>query len=99
MSDSKSGFDDPRSAAFGWARFKRTLWWMAGVAALASAVAVAAMRWSLGWIGIHIAIATVLGTFCTIMMTAALMGLMFLSSASGHDERAGDPCQDEADPG
>lgn len=96
MDDIENTLDDPRYAAFAWGRFKRILWWMAGVAALASVVAVGMMWWALGWMGIHIAIATVLGTFCTIMMTAALMGLMFLSSASGHDEQVIDPLKDEA---
>lgn len=94
MGQPENNLDDPRHAAFAWGRFKRILWWMAGVAALASAVAVGMMWWSLGWMGVHVAIATVLGTFCTIMMTAALMGLMFLSSGSGHDEQVRDPLKD-----
>ncbi|WP_245646802.1 hypothetical protein [Sphingomonas soli] len=97
MDDNRNMPDDPRYAAFAWRRFKHILWWMAGVAALASAVAVGTMWWALGWMGIHVAIATVLGTFCTIMMTAALMGLMFLSSGAGHDEQVIDPLGDEAD--
>ena len=70
MDEPRTSLDDPRYAAFAWGRFKRILWWMAGVAALASAVAVAMMWWSLGELRIHVAIATVLGTFFTIMMTA-----------------------------
>ena len=97
MHEPPNSLDDPRYAAFAWGRFKRILWWMAGVAALASAVAVAMMWWSLGELRIHVAIATVLGTFCTIMMTAALMGLMFLSSGSGHDEQVIDPLKGEVD--
>ncbi len=97
MGEPETDLADPRYAAFAWGRFKRILWWMAGVAALASAIAVGTMWWSLGWMGIHVAIATVLGTFFTIMMTAALMGLMFLSSGSGHDERVEDRLKDEVD--
>ena len=95
MAEPENSLDDPRYAAFAWGRFKRILWWMAGVAALASAVAVAMMWWSLGELRIHVAIATVLGTFFTIMMTAALMGLMFLSSGSGHDQQVIDPLNDD----
>ena len=98
MDEPRNSLDDPRYAAFAWGRFKRILWWMAGVAALASAVAVAAMWWSLGELRIHVAIATILGTFFTIMMTAALMGLMFLSSGTGHDEQVKDPLKGEAEP-
>ena len=57
MADPDSPLDDPRYAAFVWTRFKRILWWMAGVAALASAVAVYMMYWSLGELRIHVAIA------------------------------------------
>jgi hypothetical protein len=32
-----------------------------------------------------------------IMLTAALMGLVFLSSGSGHDEAIDDPFEDEVD--
>ena len=95
MDEPRNSLDDPRYAAFAWGRFKRILWWMAGVAALASAVAVMMMWWSLGELRIHVAIATVLGTFFTIMMTAALMGLMFLSSGSGHDQQVIDPLNDD----
>jgi uncharacterized protein (DUF2062 family) len=97
MDEPQNTLDDPRYAAFAWGRFKRILWWMAGVAALASAVAVGMMWWSLGELRIHVAIATVLGTFLTIMMTAALMGLMFLSSGTGHDEQVKDPLKGEID--
>lgn len=97
MTDPENSLANPRYAAFAWGRFKRILWWMAGVAALASAVAVLMMWWSLGELRIHVAIATVLGTFFTIMMTAGLMGLVFLSSGSGHDEEVLDPLKDEID--
>lgn len=97
MDGPENTLDDPHYAAFAWGRFKKILWWMAGVAALASMVAVGMMWWSLGWMRIHIAIATVLGTFFTIMMTAALMGLMFLSSGTGHDEQVKDPLRGEVD--
>ncbi|RYY24249.1 MAG: hypothetical protein EOP62_17325 [Sphingomonadales bacterium] len=97
MEENEKTLDNPRYAAFAWARFKKILWWMAAVAALASAIAVGLMWWSLGWMGIHVAITTVLGTFFTIMMTAALMGLVFLSSGSGHDEQVIEPLKDETD--
>ncbi|HEX8301291.1 hypothetical protein [Sphingomonas sp.] len=97
MDESPNTLDDPRYAAFAWGRYKRILWWMAGVAALASAVAVTMMWWSLGELRIHVAITTVLGTFLTIMMTAALMGLMFLSSGTGHDEQVEDPLKGEVE--
>ena len=80
---------DPAYAPFAWRRFKRILWWMAAVSAACGGGAVA-LLWRLnGPLPIHMAIATFLGVACTILMAAALMGLVFLSSGSGHDEAVG----------
>lgn len=91
------GLDDPAYAAFAWGRFRRILWGMGAVALLA---AIAADYWLWAWMGelyVVTAIATFLGVFFTIMMAAALMGLMFLSSGSGHDAQVEDPLKDEVD--
>lgn len=89
--------DDPDYAAFAWGRFRRILAWMAA-ASLATAVLAVLLLW--GWMGemhLHIAVATLLGVFLTMLLAAALMGLMFLSSGSGHDERVEDPLGGEVD--
>jgi hypothetical protein len=86
MSDKPSGLDDPDYAAFAWARYRRLLGWMALAATLIVAIAVWLLDISYGplsWIAILAAIG---GFGATIMMAAALMGLVFLSSGSGHDE-------------
>ena len=81
---------DPAYAPHAWRRFKRILWWMTGFSALCGAGAVAAL-WRLnGPLPIHMGIATFLGVALSILMAAALMGLIFLSSGSGHDEAVGD---------
>ena len=78
--------DDPAYAPHAWGRFRRILRWMAVVSAIAGGIAVAVL-WRLnGPLPIHMAIATFLGVACSILMAAALMGLIFLSSGSGHDE-------------
>jgi hypothetical protein len=48
-------------------------------------------------VSIHFFIATAGAIFGAIMLTAALMGLVFLSSGSGHDEAIDEPFADEAD--
>lgn len=86
MSDKPSGLDDPDYAAFAWARYRRLLGWMGLATALIVAIAVWLLDiWygPLSWVAILAAIA---GFGATIMMAAALMGLVFLSSGSGHDE-------------
>ena len=80
------GLDDPAHAAHAWGRYRRIMGWMA----LVSAVCAGAAVWLLWrWVGplpIHVAIASALGVGLSILMAAALMGLVFLSSGTGHDE-------------
>jgi len=86
MSEKPSGLNDPDYAAFAWARYRRLLGWMGLATALIVAIAVWLLDiWygPLSWIAI---LAAVGGFGATVMMAAALMGLVFLSSGSGHDE-------------
>ena len=86
MSDKPSGLSDPDYAAFAWARYRRLLGWMGLATTLIVAIAVWLLDiWygPLSWVAI---LAAVGGFGATIMMAAALMGLVFLSSGSGHDE-------------
>ena len=46
---------------------------------------------------IHMMIATAAGVGLSVMLGAALMGLVFLSSGSGHDESIDDPFKDDPD--
>lgn len=82
----KSPLDDPRTAAFAWARWRRLMW-------LIAAVTVATIALALAWLGsgdepvtIHFFIAAALGIGVTMLLTGALMGLVFLSSGTGHDD-------------
>ncbi len=80
------GLTDPDYAAFAWARFRRVMRWMALASAGIVAAAIAALdHWygPLDWITIAAAIG---GFGGTALLAAALMGLAFLSSGSGHDE-------------
>jgi hypothetical protein len=97
MSEPEHDLDDPRYAAFAWGRFRRILGWMALVALVAVGIAEYALYSSLGELNFVTATATFLGVFLTIMLTAVLMGLMFLSSGSRHDERVEDRLKDEID--
>ncbi len=46
---------------------------------------------------IHMIIATAAGVGLSVMLGAALMGLVFLSSGSGHDESIEDPFENDPD--
>jgi hypothetical protein len=86
MTERPSALDDPDYAAFAWSRYRRLLGWMALVAVIAAGGGVAILWWQVGPLPIHVMIATALGIGFTILMAAALMGLVFLSSGTGHDE-------------
>ncbi len=84
------GLDNKRHADHAWKRFRQILWAMAAAATAVSLAVVAYLWWSSGplpWIFIGL---TVFGVWATIMMAAALMGLMFLSSGTGHDHKVED---------
>jgi len=95
MGTPRHDLDDPDYAAFAWGRYRRILSAMALVALLTAGVAEWVLYRSLGGLNFVTASATFLGVFVTMMVAAALMGLMFLSSGSGHDERVEDRLKDE----
>lgn len=86
MNDDPPGLDDPAQAAFAWSRYRRLMWVMALISAVCAAIAVWVLWQWVGPLPLHVAIATALGVGLSVMMAAALMGLVFMSSGSGHDE-------------
>ena len=90
-----SPLDDPHRAQYAWARYWRLMKFMGAV----TLAVVLASLWLLyrmdGYFSIHFFIATGLGVGAAMMLMAALMGLVFLSSGSGHDEAIVDPLEDE----
>ena len=85
MDHTPPGLDDPAQAAFAWARYRRVMAWMALAALLAGTAAVFGLDHfygPLGWVAIAAAIGGIGGS---VLMAAALMGLAFLSSGTGHD--------------
>lgn len=97
MDERPEGLDDPEYAAFAWGRFRRILGWMALVSLFTSGIAELALYWSMGELRLATALATFFGVFLTMMLAAALMGLMFLSSGTGHDAQVKDPLKGEID--
>lgn len=91
----KPDLSDPRYAAFVWARFFRLMRWMTAAAVLTVIIVLGVLWHDRGPLPIHLMIGTALGVFFTILLTAALMGLVFLSSGSGHDEVAGERFEED----
>ena len=90
-----SPLDDPENTRFAWARYRMMMKWMGLATALIVAGILASMYWLVGMISIHFYIATALGVGATVMLMAALMGLVFLSSGTGHDEAIEDRLERE----
>lgn len=86
VTESKPTLDDTEYSAFVWRRFRAMLKWMALASAAAAVAALAWMHVYGGGLTIAVALATAFGVGLTVFMAAALMGLVFLSSGSGHDE-------------
>lgn len=68
------------------ARYKRLMKWMVALSFATAAFGLLIMKIVLGTVPIHMAIATTLGVFFTVLLAATLMGLVFLSSGTGHDD-------------
>lgn len=90
-----SPLDDPRNSAHAWARYKRILRGMGWITLVVVAAVLGFLFWQNGFVSINFFIATALGIGGTMMLTAALMGLVFLSSGTGHDAAVLDPLADE----
>ena len=93
-----SPLDNRDTSDVAWSRYRRLMKGMALVSAVAVAFALVYLRISLGdQLNIHMIVATTAGVGLSVMLGAALMGLVFLSSGSGHDESIEDPFEDDPD--
>ncbi len=93
----QSRLDDPEYAAFAWRRYWRLMRWMAAFTVVMTTCVLTAFYFKYGMVSIHLYIATAGAIIAAILLTAGLMGLVFLSSGSGHDESILDPFAGEAD--
>ncbi|PZO68367.1 MAG: hypothetical protein DI636_09225 [Pelagerythrobacter marensis] len=85
-----SPLDDPESAAYVWARYRRLMRWMFAVTVAVVIVALGLLYARNGMISVHFYIATALGIGLAMLLMSALMGLVFLSAGTGHDESVDD---------
>lgn len=84
-------------AAEAWARYKRMMKWMVVVAAVVVLLSLIYLKSFGDPVPVHMMVATVAGVGLTVLVGTGLMGLVFLSSRSGHDEEAGRAPDDEHD--
>jgi hypothetical protein len=91
----RSPLDDPATAAYAWARFRRLMWLMLSVTITMVIGACVLLYRENGFVSVHFYIATALGIGFMMLLMSALMGLVFLSHGTGHDEAIVDPLEDE----
>lgn len=92
----KHSLDDPGYRAFAWARYWRLLRGMTVFALIAVPVSLGILYAVGGPMPLHMGVAVGLAVFFSLLMGAALMGLVFLSSGSGHDEQVNERFEDDA---
>ena len=92
----KSNLENPEYAAFAWDRYRRLMWWMTLASTLSVVVGLTMLRLMAGPIPWLMMLFTALGIFFSVLLAAALMGLVFLSAGSGHDDTIIDPFSDDA---
>ena len=80
---------DYERAAEAWARYRQTMKWMVLVAIVCVLLSLIYLKSFGDPVPVHMAIATIAGVGLTVLVGTGLMGLVFLSSRSGHDEEAG----------
>lgn len=78
-------------------RFWRIFRLLAVLSAVVAAIAVIIVTSGEGEVHASLIIATALGVGLSMLLGAALMTLVFLSSSSGHDEQAAPRVRDESD--
>ena len=72
-----------------WARYKALMTWMALAALVSVLLAVAYLYLSGAEVRLHMVIATIAGVGVSVLLGTGLMGLVYFSSHSGHDDQTG----------
>lgn len=82
----KSPLDDPETAAHAWARYRQIMRILLTVTIATVVIALAVLFVFNGAISVHFYIAVALGISFTMLLGGGLMGLVFLSNGTGHDD-------------
>lgn len=95
MPERRPDLSDPDYARFAWRRYRRLMGWMTLASLLTTAAALAILWVTRGPLPLLFVIFTAGGIFFSVVLAAALMGLVFLSSGTGHDEHIHDHSEDD----
>lgn len=93
----KSPLDDPKNAAHAWARYRQIMKLLMAVTVGTVVLALGLLFAFNGMISVHFYIAVAIGISFTMLLGGGLMGLVFLSNGTGHDEAVDNqmPSRDE----
>jgi len=80
---------DDEAATAAWRRYKALMSWMILASVATAALALLWLQQTGTEMRLHLVIATIAGVGFSVLVGTALMGLVFLSNRSGHDEDAG----------
>ena len=72
-----------------WTRYKRLMSWMVIAAVVAVLLALIYLKSEGREVPIHMMIATIAGVGFSVLLGTALMGLVYFSNNSGHDDTVG----------
>jgi len=81
--------EQAQRTALAWVRYKKLMTWMALAALVAVMLALLYLKSTGIPIPIQMVIATVAGVGFSVLLGTALMGLVYFSNNSGHDDAAG----------
>ena len=77
------------TAALAWRRYKALMSWMILASIATAALALLWLAQTGTEMRLHLVIATIAGVGFSVLVGTALMGLIFFSNRSGHDDDAG----------
>ena len=86
MTKLRNRLSDPVSAAHAWARYRWIMRWVIAAAVLSVMAALLWLKAEGSPLTVAVVIATSAGVALSVLLAGALMGLIFLSSGSRHDE-------------
>ena len=93
----RSPLEDPATAAHAWARYKRVMRLMMTITLLMVGAACIALYRENGLVSAHLYVATAIAVGFSMLLMSALMGLVFLSSGTGHDAAVADSLPEDED--
>ena len=92
-----SNLENAEYAAHAWQRYRRLMRCMALASTISVVLGLGALWWLSGPIPWPMLLFTALGIFFSVLLAAALMGLVFLSAGTGHDDIILNPSRETSD--